>query len=600
MICLKLFIKKILNIFIIITMKNLLLPTILLSTTFSPLLVISTSIKDEQYQKNLSENKLGIEFIKQVSLENIKNWDDSFGKYTSEDKEVIRDFVKKLIKKTTNKKEIAKIIHNWICENIKYATHNGPAPEIEPIKVLERKIAVCGGFSNLYKVMLDEADIANVILTGNSIYGAHQWNLIVLDDNEIFYSDATWGKAYFEKTIEDFSKDHKPQKMYGVSLQTKEFEYEFFHGISIKKINNLEQKVVNIPSEINGLKVTSISNHALNNESQREALANQKLTINVSSTISKIEFEPGTSLVESFNISKENKVYSDYNGILYSKDYSTLLNVPANYNKVVTIHKNTTNLDEKQSFRANNIKKIKVDENNQRFASIFSENYIYPLYDKQLQNVISIPGGASEIRLAKGSILGDFTLSQYDNLRKVILDLGINKFNSLAFNNSWISEIELPYDFPIELVNEIKKINQKIQLKVIESSKIAQELIKEKIENIKIISTKDALKLNEDWELITKKYDINFLESEYKDLIDELKKYSKNIYTTNLDEYNEIKTKTESILKQIEEKIKSKAQEAPKKDWKHILIYSSVIVLILVVAILSTMYFIKRRKNKQK
>ncbi|CRH46107.1 Uncharacterised protein [Mycoplasmopsis arginini] len=73
MICLKLFIKKILNIFIIITMKNLLLPTILLSTTFSPLLVISTSNKDEQYQKNLSENKLGIEFIKQVSLENIKN-----------------------------------------------------------------------------------------------------------------------------------------------------------------------------------------------------------------------------------------------------------------------------------------------------------------------------------------------------------------------------------------------------------------------------------------------------------------------------------------------------------------------------------------------
>ncbi|CRH46927.1 Uncharacterised protein [Chlamydia trachomatis] len=224
--------------------------------------------------------------------------------------------------------------------------------------------------------------------------------------------------------------------MYGISLQTKEFEYEFFHGISIKKINNIEQKVVNIPSEINGLKVTSISNHALNNESQREALANQKLTINVSSTISKIEFEPGTSLVESFNISKENKVYSDYNGILYSKDYSTLLNVPANYNKVVMIHKNTTNLDEKQSFRANNIKKIKVDENNQSFASIFSENYIYPLYDKQLQNVISIPGGASEIRLAKGSILGDFTLSQYDNLRKVILDLGINKFNSLAFNNS--------------------------------------------------------------------------------------------------------------------------------------------------------------------
>ncbi|SGA03339.1 Uncharacterised protein [Mycoplasmopsis arginini] len=224
--------------------------------------------------------------------------------------------------------------------------------------------------------------------------------------------------------------------MYGVSLQTKEFEYEFFHGISIKKINNIEQKVVNIPSEINGLKVTSISNHALNNESQREALANQKLTINVSSTISKIEFEPGTSLVESFNITKENKVYSDYNGILYSKDYSTLLNVPASYNKVVTIHKNTTNLDEKQSFRANNIKKIKVDENNQSFASIFSENYIYPLYDKQLQNVISIPGGASEIRLAKGSILGDFTLSQYDNLRKVILDLGINKFNSLAFNNS--------------------------------------------------------------------------------------------------------------------------------------------------------------------
>lgn len=63
MICLKLFIKKILNIFIIITMKNLLLPTILLSTTFSPLLVISTSNKDEQYQKIYQKINLALNLL---------------------------------------------------------------------------------------------------------------------------------------------------------------------------------------------------------------------------------------------------------------------------------------------------------------------------------------------------------------------------------------------------------------------------------------------------------------------------------------------------------------------------------------------------------
>ncbi|WP_330463502.1 transglutaminase-like domain-containing protein [Metamycoplasma gateae] len=580
-------------------MKKILLSTLLLPTSLYPLIVVSASNEDKKYQKNLFENKLGIEFIKQVSLENIKNWDDSLGKYTNEDKGVIKQFVKKLIKNTTDKKSIAKIIHNWICENVKYATANGPAPEIEPIKVLERKVAVCGGFSNLYKVMLDEADIANVILTGNSIYGAHQWNLIILDDNDIFYSDATWGKAYFEKTIEDFSIDHEPQKMYGVSLQTKEFEYEFFHGISVKKINNIDKQIVNIPDQVNGLEITSISNYALNNEEQRDTLSNKKLIINVGSNISKIDFESGTSLIESFKINNKNKTYSDYNGILYSKNYGTLLSVPANYKEVVTIHQNTTNFDEKQSFRANHIKKINVDKKNQNYASVPSENHIYPLYDKQLQNVISIPGGANEIRLAKGSILTDFILSQYDNLKKVILDLGINQLNVLAFNNSSVSVIELPYDFPIELVSEIKKINPKIQINVIETSKIAQALIKEKVNNIKIISTKEALKLNEDWEWVTNKYDINFLEVEYKELIDELKKYSENIYTTNIDEYNQIKNKTQPILKQINEKIKVKQKETPKKYLKSILIYTSVIVLVFIAVILLVI-FLKKRKNKRK
>ena len=74
------------------------------------------------------------------------------------------------------------------------------------MKYLRQKKAVCGGFSRLYKAMLNLAGIPAVTIAGNTPYGAHEWNLVYAD-KEWFYSDSTWGASsmdYFHKNIRRF------------------------------------------------------------------------------------------------------------------------------------------------------------------------------------------------------------------------------------------------------------------------------------------------------------------------------------------------------------------------------------------------------------
>ncbi|UWV79144.1 transglutaminase-like domain-containing protein [Mycoplasmopsis felis] len=65
-------------------------------------------------------------------------------------------------------------IFDWITSNVKYATGSSH-PAIEPHEVMTRLVAVCGGYSTLYKAMLDiigikmlwlQVDLQQVLISG--------------------------------------------------------------------------------------------------------------------------------------------------------------------------------------------------------------------------------------------------------------------------------------------------------------------------------------------------------------------------------------------------------------------------------------------------
>lgn len=154
--------------------------------------------------------------------------------------------------------EKVRAIYSWICQNIRYnadiyrplylRTRYQPQPidtvsewksadEMVAQKVLRRGLAVCDGYSRLFKVLCQYAGIEAVVLNGyvrtnldRSAYRFrtnHTWNAVRLD-SVWHLVDATWGAGYmsyndefvqkqndfyFLTPPEDLIRDHYPEDL---------------------------------------------------------------------------------------------------------------------------------------------------------------------------------------------------------------------------------------------------------------------------------------------------------------------------------------------------------------------------------------------------
>lgn len=79
--------------------------------------------------------------------------------------------VKELSRRTNDKYQIVKNIHDWICDNISYDTdayfNNVNLPQ-DNISVLERKTSVCAGYSDLFRTICDIAGYEVITISGYS------------------------------------------------------------------------------------------------------------------------------------------------------------------------------------------------------------------------------------------------------------------------------------------------------------------------------------------------------------------------------------------------------------------------------------------------
>ena len=121
----------------------------------------------QQKERDLEHNQAAIDFISYCDENQFRTWDQSLGALKDEDAKEIEKCVEDIVKGETEDYKKAKLIYEWIVKNIRYAQPT-ETPGLDPYEVFTTKKAVCGGFSRLYKAMLNLAGIPAVTIAGNT------------------------------------------------------------------------------------------------------------------------------------------------------------------------------------------------------------------------------------------------------------------------------------------------------------------------------------------------------------------------------------------------------------------------------------------------
>ncbi|AZZ65661.1 hypothetical protein DMC14_002605 [Metamycoplasma phocicerebrale] len=341
----------------------------------------------------LKGNKNAIRYINLLKPDDFLVWKDKLTEYSDEDKKTITNFVENLdgIKEAKSTKAKAKIIYDWVVTNIKYATNTQPF--LKPIDVFINKVAICHGYSNLYKAMLNSIGIPSAIVIGFTKKGAHAWNL-VYDGNEWFFSDSTWGVVdinNFDKSVEQFSKDHYSTQLLNARFNEENYEFDFHYGLSIKNIDKPNKKVI-IPTNFKGFNISSFDyEFILNNNSIEELVVSNNIwmiigtanVVNAQGDEFQVRNAESSINFKSFLIDKNNDFYESKNGVLYTKGLKEILCYPKNkQDSKFILPKETIWFDEKETFINNYLKEISVDKENAKFYS--KNNSIFSKKDNTL------------------------------------------------------------------------------------------------------------------------------------------------------------------------------------------------------------------------
>lgn len=138
----------------------------------------------------------------------------------------IEQIIRTSVKKGMSTREKIKAVHDWLIRNVKYDYDSflrGAVPKISHTSkgALLRGIAVCDGYSEAMKKILNRLGIPCEIVIGRCNGAGHAWN-IVKTDGKWLYVDVTFddpiinGKntntkpyyTYFLKTAKQMRKDH--------------------------------------------------------------------------------------------------------------------------------------------------------------------------------------------------------------------------------------------------------------------------------------------------------------------------------------------------------------------------------------------------------
>ena len=353
---------------------------------------------------------LSLQFLYYCDLEEQTQWDDRLGRLTEDEAREIKNFIEtNIIKGTESDYEKAHLIFDWIYENVKYAHEYNMQPYINPYDIFIYRSAVCGGFSNLYKAMLNQVGIPCVLFAGDTIYGAHEWNAVYAD-GKWFFSDSTWGGVHFDPGYDNFLIEHTPHRLEQISLETSDgllIGYDM--GIAVVGVTNAGS-TVNVPESFKGLPVTSVSY-------QLFASYYGVKELNLGKNVTTIDTQSSSSVLEVINVSADNSSFYAKDGVLYTKDKKEILIYPGGKkDDTYTLPKETTVFDLKETLGSSYLKNILVEEGNSAYSS-----YDGALYNADQSQLVLVPGGKTEVHIPADATIGDVAFANVDRANFTIV-----------------------------------------------------------------------------------------------------------------------------------------------------------------------------------
>lgn len=135
------------------------------------------------------------------------------------------------ISDTTDEYEIVKYIYEYLAQHTEYDMQAEDNQNICSVFLNGR--SVCQGYAKAMQYLLDQTDVFSTLVTGTVKNGTgHAWNLVEIE-NEYYYTDVTWGDAYyiFEENEYNYEEGTMPQINYDYLCVTTE-EIKNTHVIS--------------------------------------------------------------------------------------------------------------------------------------------------------------------------------------------------------------------------------------------------------------------------------------------------------------------------------------------------------------------------------
>lgn len=323
---------------------------------------------------------------------------------TGNAREEIQAKVNELIEGKKTDYDKAEAIYGWIAASVDYISDQSIQISSEPYAVFQQKQAVCGGYSNLLKEMMNLAGIPAVAVIGNyhangtGVGAPHQWNAIYVNDGWIMVDSVAAG--YFG--TEGMENSHRIMQVMNVSIPVGNLFLGYDRGLAVAGCTGT---VVEIPDTYNGYPITAISYVLLGDQYKIEELhLNQHISYIDESTLR------SSLWIKSITADEKNASYASRQGALFTKDLRTLVVYPqASANTSFTLPKETEGLDTKDDFASRKLESIEVEEGSESFAS-----YDGAIYNKKKETLLLVPKGKKSITIYGDAAVDEMAFANMD------------------------------------------------------------------------------------------------------------------------------------------------------------------------------------------
>ncbi len=352
-----------------------------------------------------------LDFLTYCDNDTLKTWVDPVWGITDAQEQEIKAFVEQnIVTDEMNDYQKAEAIYVWITENVRYAD----ASEVisaNPYDVFKNEVAVCGGFSNLYKAMLNLVDIPAVVLVGNTSAGAHAWNAVYADDRW-FYADTTWGTAdglaWYDTAFDDFNQMHETVRVEAATVEVEDVLLGYDGGIAVVGVAD-GVKNATVPETYEDIKIEKISYQLFNQDYGLEEL-------NIGKNIQRIDTQQASKTLQAVNVSKENTVYASKDGVLFTKDMKSIIIYPAaKTDEAFVIPKETDSLNLKDTFGNKYLKELEVEAGNTAYAAEAGL-----LYNKDKTTLLYVPAAQEKVEILVNASIDEMAFVNADKSKITI------------------------------------------------------------------------------------------------------------------------------------------------------------------------------------